>query len=219
VEKWPEREDLALSLAQILEDVGSFDGSEKVCLEFCKRDPGRRQVWFRLGYLQFKRGAWDEAIRSFEHALRLKSDYPDAEVNLALAYYMAAQYDRSEAVLRRLLDRDPEHLEGMKGLATVAFAQGRHEDALQLHEKILQLAGPDADTYYNCGVLAHSLREPRRAVEYYHEAVAMRPAFAEALLNLGHALTELGDGTEAQKAWISALELRPEFARGYFRRS
>ena len=219
VAKWPEREDLTLSLAQILEDLGYLEASEKACREMCERDPERRQVWFRLGYLQFKRTQWEEAARSFERALTLKSDWPEAEVDLALAYYMAAQYDRSETVLLRLLDREPEHLEAVKGLATVTLAQGRHENALALHETVLRLAGPDADVYYNCGVLAQHLSQPRRAVEYYRDAIAIRPNLAEALLNLGHALLDLGSREEALAAWIPALELRPEFARGFFRRT
>jgi tetratricopeptide (TPR) repeat protein len=149
VGKWPEREDLTLSLAQILEDLGNFAASEKVCRELCDRDPERRQVWFRLGYVQFKLGHWEDAVRSFERALSLKSDWPEAEVDLALAYYMGAQHDRAETVLLRLLDREPDHLEGVKGLATVTLAQGRHEQALELHEKLMNLAGPDADVCYN----------------------------------------------------------------------
>lgn len=219
VAKWPEKEELTLSLAEILDDLGRLEASENVSLEFCKRDPGRGQVWFRLGCVQFKRGEWNEAAASFERAVALKSDWPDAEVNLALAYYAAAQYDQSEAVLGRLLDREPEHLQGVKGLATVTLAQGRHEDSLKLHEKVLQLEGPDADVYYNCGVLAHKMHESRRAVEYYRDAIALRPDFAEALLNLGHALMDLGENEKAHSSWISALELRPEFARGYFRRN
>jgi tetratricopeptide (TPR) repeat protein len=218
VAKWPEKENLTLSLAQILEDLGNLEASEKVCRELCNRDPERRQVWFRLGYIQFKCGQWEEAARSFERSLSLKSDWPEAEVDLALACYMAAQNDRAEAVLLRLLEREPEHLEGVKGLATVTLAQGRHEHALALHEKLLRLGGPDADVFFNCGILAQNLSQTRRAVDYYREAIALRPNFAEALLNLGHALLDLGNREEARSAWIPALELKPDFARGFFRR-
>ncbi len=217
--KWPEREDLALSLSQVLDELGDVATAAGVCQEFCQRDAGRTRVWFHLGYLQFKLAKFLDAAQSFERALSLKAAWPEAEINLALAWHMAARYDQAEAVLLRLLEREPDHLEALKGLATVALARGRYEHSQSLHEKLLQLTGPDADAYYNCGLLAQKLHDARRAVDYYRQAVATRPTFAEALLNLGHALTEIGEGGEANSSWISALELRPEFARGYFRKS
>lgn len=219
IAKWPEKEELTLTLAYVLEDLGEFEGGEEVCRVFCDRDPGRPEVWFRRGYLQFNLQQWGDAARSFERAMELKSDWPDAEIDCALAHYMASNYERADEVLRGLLERNAEHLEATKGLATVTLASGRNEESLQLHEKILQIGGPDADAYYNCGVLAHKLAQPERAVYLYRQAIEMRPDFAEALLNLGHALKDLGKSGEAHDAWISALELRPDFARGYFRRA
>ncbi|HLJ47289.1 MAG TPA: tetratricopeptide repeat protein [Bryobacteraceae bacterium] len=219
VVRWPEREDFTLSLAQILEALGNLEAGEKVCRAFCGRDSEKRQVWFRLGYLQFKRGRWDDAISSYERALSLKADWPDAEVDLALALYKAEQYERSEAVLLRLLEREPEHMECLRGLATVTLAVGRHEEALALHQKLLELGEPDAEIFYNCGVLSHNLNNAKQAVDYYRQALDLQPDFPEALLNLGHALSDSGSREDATASWISAVELKPEFARGFFRRT
>ncbi len=133
--------------------------------------------------------------------------------------HKAGQYDRAETVLLGLLNREPEHLDALKGLATVTLSQGCHERSLELHEKLLELAGPDPDIYYNCGVLSQNLSDANRAVGYYRRSVELRPQFAEALLNLGHALSDLGNREEALSVWISAVELKPDFARGFFRRT
>ena len=219
VSKWPEREELILSLSQVFEELDCLEQAEQVCVEFCERDPERKQVWFRLGYLQWRRGIVDASIESFTRALQLKPVWPEAEINLALACHRAGQFDRAETILLELLEREPENLAAMKGLATVALSQQRSERALELHEKLLELGGPNADVYYNCGVLAQTLNMLQRAVDFYRDAVAVRPDFPEALLNLGHALKSLGQADQARSVWIPALELRPEFALGYFRRS
>lgn len=219
VSKWPEREELILSLSQVLEELGSLEAAEKTCEDFCEHDPERKQVWFRLGYLQWLRDDAEGAVESFARALQLKPVWTEAEINLALACHRAAQYDRAESVLLGLLEREPENLEALKGLATVALAQNRFERSLELHEKLLQLLGPNAEICYNCGVLAQNLNQLDRAVQYYRNAVSIRVDFAEALLNLGHALKALGHEDEARAVWIPALEQRPEFALGYFRRS
>ncbi|HYP14311.1 MAG TPA: tetratricopeptide repeat protein, partial [Bryobacteraceae bacterium] len=54
------------------------------------------------------------------------------------------------------------------------------------------------------------------AIRYYREAIAQRPNFAEALLNLGHALKAKGLVEEARACWKQALEYKPELAQGYF---
>ena len=54
------------------------------------------------------------------------------------------------------------------------------------------------------------------AIKLYHEALTERPNFAEALLNLGHALKAKGSVEEARNYWRQALENKPELAAGYF---
>jgi tetratricopeptide (TPR) repeat protein len=54
------------------------------------------------------------------------------------------------------------------------------------------------------------------AIRLYREAIAQRPNFAEALLNLGHALKSQGAQDEARSCWKQALDFKPELATGYF---
>ena len=54
------------------------------------------------------------------------------------------------------------------------------------------------------------------AVGYYQQALAEDPEFAEALLNLGHALMALGQEEEARSYWRRAIREKPELAQTYF---
>ena len=54
------------------------------------------------------------------------------------------------------------------------------------------------------------------AIKLYKEALTERPNFAEALLNLGHALKAKGSVDEARDYWRQALQQKPELAAGYF---
>jgi tetratricopeptide (TPR) repeat protein len=54
------------------------------------------------------------------------------------------------------------------------------------------------------------------AVRLHREALNEQPNFAEALLNLGHALKLQGEENEARSCWRKALEAKPELAKGYF---
>jgi tetratricopeptide (TPR) repeat protein len=58
--------------------------------------------------------------------------------------------------------------------------------------------------------------DPAGAIECYRMAVESKPDFAEALLNLGHALKASGQEQEAKLTWSKAVEAAPELAAKYF---
>ena len=60
------------------------------------------------------------------------------------------------------------------------------------------------------------LKRPLAAARFYEECLSVKPGFAEALLNLGHVLNDLGKREEAAARWKDALEAKPELALGYF---
>ena len=54
------------------------------------------------------------------------------------------------------------------------------------------------------------------AVGFYQLALQSDPQFAEALLNLGHALMSMGQEEEARSHWRRAIREKPELAQTYF---
>ena len=59
---------------------------------------------------------------------------------------------------------------------------------------------------YMLGRYKYRNREYEDAIRLYQEALTERPNFAEALLNLGHALKAQGNVEEARNYWRQALE-------------
>ena len=51
---------------------------------------------------------------------------------------------------------------------------------------------------------------------FYREAFKENPNLAEALLNLGHALMDMGQEDEARSCWRKAVGAKPELAANYF---
>ncbi len=54
------------------------------------------------------------------------------------------------------------------------------------------------------------------AAECYRAAVERKPAFSQALLNLGHALRASGQEDEARQIWSRAVAADPDLAAQYF---
>ncbi len=84
--------------------------------------------------------------------------------------------------------------------------QGRHEEALQLIGRAIELK-PNAPVYEsNYGAALLSLGRHAQAVASFRHALAIRPDYADALANLGMAQAALGDDLAAEASFRRALQ-------------
>ncbi|HYY94773.1 MAG TPA: tetratricopeptide repeat protein [Pyrinomonadaceae bacterium] len=73
-------------------------------------------------------------------------------------------------------------------------------------------AAADPVKLFNQGQDAHAKKEYERAVEFYEEALKLKPEFAEAEFQKGAALVALKRKAEAEKSYRRAMELKPTWA-------
>ena len=73
-----------------------------------------------------------------------------------------------------------------------------------------------SELFYNAGLICQKRGMTEEAVQFYQQALSEDPEFAEALLNLGHALMTLGQEEEARSFWRRAIREKPELAQTYF---
>ena len=94
---WENLAVIARNLTSVFEDAQkkSIGAYEKAIL----LDPQNPQYRFSLGTLYYTAGDFTEAIRSFEHAVVLKTDWANAHYNLAWALY---QNKDSEKAIKEL---------------------------------------------------------------------------------------------------------------------
>ncbi len=85
-----------------------------------------------------------------------------------------------------------------------------------MHQRLLDLGEHGPELYYNAGLICQKRGETQDAVLFYQQALNEDPQFAEALLNLGHALMSMGQEDEARSYWRKAIREKPELAQTYF---
>lgn len=214
----PERDDIVLHLASVMEEQHAEPEAAQVCVLFLDTKPDVPEVWFRLGYLRLFLHEYTGAIEAFDKCLQFQPGWPEAELNLALACFQGKQAARAQKVLESMLTREPDNVEVTKGLATIALETGDNNRAFALHKQLIELGAATPEIYYNCGLLAQQAGNNNKAAEFYGKALEQRRDFPEALLNLGHVLNSEGREDEARACWAPALELKPELALGYFRK-
>lgn len=120
---------------------------------------------------------------------------------------------------------DPTLIDARKNILPALAALGRYQDA-ELHAELLAMLIPeDADAHFSVGVVMMRSNKLERAVESYARAIATRPGFKEAHINIDACLLKLGRiddcrrfAGEAAKAcsgfWTSEMQRPPHFVSG-----
>jgi tetratricopeptide (TPR) repeat protein len=101
------------------------------------------------GIAHLERGEKAAAIESFRAALALRSDFLDAQHNLAVALRDTGQWDEAEERLRAVIARDGSNHEAHNNLGVTLQFLGRFDDAIACYERALKLAPDYVWGHYN----------------------------------------------------------------------
>ncbi|RKP59237.1 tetratricopeptide repeat protein [Pararobbsia silviterrae] len=100
--------------------------------------------------------------------------------------------------------------------AYAAHQRGRLAEAERGYLAALQQSPDEVDALHLLGLLRHQQGRHTEAVDLLKRAVALRPRFAGAHLNLGNAWKALKRFDEAQASYRAALAAQPDMAHAHF---
>jgi tetratricopeptide (TPR) repeat protein len=212
----PENPSTLWNLAIVHDRLGNPAEAEKCIEKLVQVDPDREEAWFRVGYLRLLRGDSAESVEPFRVCLSKRSDWLEALINLGIAQRRLGDLEGAKASFAEAAARHPQSSDALRGLAAVAVDQGDYVLALDAEAKLDQLGDRIPELNYNIGVLLQQSNLQEDAARSYRRATEEKPDFAEALLNLGHALVALGQEEEARGCWQHAVQVKPELAEKYF---
>ena len=204
------------NLGGVYERLGYLDEAEKCLEKVVESDPQREDAWFRLGYFRLVRGDNEGSVEPFRNCVSNRSDWLEALINLSLAQWRSGDLEASKATLVQALGKHPKSADALRTLAALSIDMEDYILALDIESKLEELGETLPELSYNIGILLDRSNLHEDAARSYRRATKDKPDFAEALLNLGHALKALGQEDEAKSCWQQALEAKPELAEKYF---
>ncbi|MGA2441898.1 MAG: tetratricopeptide repeat-containing glycosyltransferase family protein [Tepidisphaeraceae bacterium] len=134
------------------------------------------------------------------------------QLESGLSHHQAGRLAEAEAIYRQILAQNPDHIEAMNLLGTLAAQAGRLDAGLELMRRAVRLQPDSAQGYYNIGIALQRKGQLDEAIASYRQAIRLKPDFAEAYNNLGGALQEVGQFDEAIAACRQAIRLKPDHA-------
>jgi tetratricopeptide (TPR) repeat protein len=182
IELDPTRVASQMVLFSAYEARGELEQAREVLDAASVASPGNTRILERLAYVAGELGDTDAAIAAYTEVTTINPDHGAAWAALGGVYADAGQLEQSELAYQKVVEIDPE----------------------RAHQ-----------TYFNIGVLIlkrpnRSTADKARAIEAFRKALAIKPDYGRAALELSFALLGTGDKDGARSVLEACLRENPE---------
>lgn len=215
VEIEPSLKQAHANLGYLHHQRGDGEAARQAYVEALNLDPQMAETMWNLAVLLDQQGHESEAAVCFEQLTRLAPDWEEPWFRLALNHLAAERWDQAVKPLENCLQLRADWSEAALGLAVARARLGDADAARSILENVRTI-DPKPGILFNLGVLHQQANRHLEAAQCYRQAIEAKPDFAEAFLNLGHALDASGKGDDARESWRKAVKLNPSFAAGFY---
>jgi tetratricopeptide (TPR) repeat protein len=146
-------------------------------------------VWKRNRVWHDEKTLWTDVLAKSPNKAR-----PYLGLGRALA---AEDPQRAKELMERGLQLDPNFADLQTNLGVVLMRLDDPRAALERFQKAMAITGPSAEHWNNIGAAQFRMGDPHAAQSSYRAALSLDPCFANARLNLMHALDAQGGRAEA----------------------
>jgi tetratricopeptide (TPR) repeat protein len=172
--------------------------------------------YHRVGRVYLAQSNPAAALAALESAAAYRPDSSEVLVDLAIADFRLARYDKAREVLGRVLAREPRNPAARHMLGKTYFMDGEYAKSAAELETALALAPGDYDVAYTLGLAYLKKGEQPRAARVYAGMVARLGEKPALRVLIGRAYRETGFLPEAIEEFKKAIALDADFPRVHY---
>lgn len=131
-----------LEEASRLREAGRYGEAEAAYQRLLALDPSQPTAWYNLGFVQRMQGRFEEALASYDEALKRGVSGPEeAHLNRAVIFAdHLRREDKAERELNAALARNRRYAPALFNLANLKEDRGHRAEAMALYEQVLETA-------------------------------------------------------------------------------
>lgn len=162
-----------------------------------------------LGIAFREMGMLDEALECHKTSLLLDPTDIHAQNRIADTYIKRKEYDKAHEHYERVIELAPQNPNSYTKLASSMFSnQDRYEEAIKLFHKALEINPRHPLTLNNIGAVMYDYGEIDASLQYFRDALALKPNYLMARHNLALGQLLIGDFQEGWANHECRLELK-----------
>lgn len=173
------------------------------------KNPQSSDGFYNLGYALGEKGKIDEAIASYEKALKIRTDSVGVHNNLGVALAKKGRLEEAVPHFLEAIRLKPDDYLVQNNFGMSLVENKKFEEAIPYYEEALRLCPGFADGHNNLGIALAETGDVNKAVFHFKKSLDLKPNEAKVLYNLAGALTTMGKYEEAKPYLLKALELEP----------
>ena len=164
--------------------------------------------WANLGNQLYRLNRFEEALKSFQMALRLDGNFYPAWYGMANVLSSLGQYNEAISAYEKTTKIESNFYLAWRDRGALLAFLGRFEEALNSFDRSLKIKPKDfAGWYFRGNLLTVNLQRHEEAIASYERAIQLKSDFAEAWMGKGEALYYLGRYREALHAFDKVIYL------------
>jgi tetratricopeptide (TPR) repeat protein len=132
------------------------------------------RLFFRALELQAD-GDWDRAALKYQSLLQLQGEVADVLVNLGACHFHQKDHDQAEALFRRALKKEPDHVEANFNLANLLAARGEPETAVGFYSAALSADPEFTAAHFNLARVLDRLGRKQAAIACWRAYLELEP--------------------------------------------
>jgi tetratricopeptide (TPR) repeat protein len=126
-----------------------------------------------MGFAHYQLGKAEEAIISYNLALKVRSDYPEAYYYIGIALHQLGKTEEELKAYDRALEIKPSYIEAWNGRGIALIRLGRFEDAITSYDRALSFNPNDDSVIYNKACACSLNQQADFAIQYLRQAIQL----------------------------------------------
>ena len=179
---------------------------------------GEAEAWYKLGDEQDDLGKYEEAIASFDKALKIKPDFHQAWKSRGIVLRKLGKFEEAIASYDKALEFKPDYHEAWNNRGVALDELGRFDEAIASYDKALEIKPDLHEAWCNRGIALDNLGKLEEAIASYNKALAIKPDDHYSWHHRGYALVHLGRLEEAIASYDKALKIKPNYHHTWINR-
>ncbi|HDZ08483.1 hypothetical protein LCGC14_0013940 [marine sediment metagenome] len=181
----PDHPQALLLLARTLARAGQRTDALQVLARAQHVNPEHHQAWQVAAALVAEQRDWLQLLHIAHNWTQAHPASTEAWQALSRAHFEESRFNEAITAYARVLELDPDNPSHLIGAARLSISAQRYEQAHQFLGAAQKIAPDSAELLYSLGRLHHLTGELQAAESYCRRAIAARPGFATAYVELG----------------------------------
>jgi tetratricopeptide (TPR) repeat protein len=133
--------------------------------------------WYNLGNDYFKKNEFDDAIKSFEEAIKINLKDANALNNIGCIYFQKKEYNKAIEYFEKSIKLNPEHENAWKNLSSALLLNGEYDKSIIILTNLVDKNPDNATALYNFSCIYALKGDIQKSMDYLSKSINIDPKF------------------------------------------